>query len=209
MGILNSIPRYRITGENKNAYKHLMHFYEQMEYSRRAYTSMGNMHDVYKSRNSWWNEYDLGTLRADIRNLMRRLIDPHLKMRVVGFKEIRYPTFKHELPHFLNWLHYITGCRFIFLTRRLDDTCKSKWWAENPRCKEYLSKFEKDVENYIKENHHQDWFHLHFEKLYELDNKGNKVCVLKPEDFKELFVWLGEKFDENKIAEVLDVKYGY
>jgi len=199
MGALNSIPGYKIVGENKMAYLSLMEFYEKMNESLNSSINFAqNFNSGQDTTNPWWNDFSLNFLREQIRYLMSGLIDPERKARAVGFKEIRYSGVK-DLSRYLDWLYFITGCKFIFLTRTHKDVCKSKWHAENPKCPENLEAFEKRVWKHMEDNFHQSWFHLHFDDLHNT----------KPDKFKALFEWLGEEYNENSLATVLSRRYSY
>jgi len=199
MGALNRIPGFKIVGENKMAHVSLMEFYDKMEKARDGSVNFAqNFNSGQDTTNPWWNDFSLNFLRDELRYLMSSLIDPERKARVVGFKEIRYSGVK-DLSQYLGWLYFITGCRFIFLTRNLNDACKSKWHAKNPKCKENLEAFEKRVWSHIEDNFHQSWFHLHFDDLHNT----------KPNKFKALFDWLGEDYKESNLSKVLSRRYSY
>jgi len=199
MGVLNSIPGYKIVGENKMAYLSLMEFYNKMkDASDSSKTFAENFNSGQDTTNPWWNDFSISFLMKHIYNLMVNLIDPEGKARVVGFKEIRYSAVP-DLSQYLDWFYYITGCKFIFLTRNINDVCKSKWHANNPKCKENLVEFEGRVWKHMEDNFHQSWFHLHFDDLHNTN----------PDKFKALFEWLGEEYKESELSKVLSRRYSY
>jgi len=190
MGLLNSIDGYSIVGENNDSMKYLIDFYI-------------NMRDVVFNTNgkgvddAWYNKCSLEHLKLVVRRCMASICDPSHSAKCVGWKEIRY--IRHlgsDLGKFLSNLFFISDCRFVFLTRDLDDTCKSEWWARNPNCKKNLGSFEDFVFRYIEDNKSQDWFHLTYEDLC----KGN---------VRSLFSFLGEDFDYESVKKVLAHPWGY
>ena len=204
MGILNSIPGFRIMGENQDAYASLLTFYIRLMDSLASNKIMEKNWKVYKSCNSWWNEFDPDKIKERLRDVMVEHLDPYDNARVVGFKEINYGKHlklgRDNLWFYLEWLHSVTGgCRFIWLTRNLDDVCKSEWWSESPPedIVKKLGNFECFMEEYIgAHSGSQDWFHLCYEDM----------IVGKLEDF---FVWLGESFDKKRVDRVLRIPHGY
>ena len=193
LGVLNSIDGYTIVGENHNAYVDLRSFYEKMLSATQAYESndMG-----YESVNSWYARYDKEDLKQYVRELCASLIDN--KAHTVGFKEIRYPNLGFKLTGHLNWMHSVFKPRFIYLTRNIEDVCKSEWWAKNPaKSKATLTQFNNDMIKHIANHPAQEWFHLTYEDM--VDNRLEK-----------LFEFLDEPYDAKKLQEeVLNVRHGY
>lgn len=197
MGILNNIPGFCIRGENHNAFPFLMEFHNSMLNSLNGNEACEKNFGLVGSTNPWWNCFDEKKLSDNIRNIIVDVLDPDDKYRVVGFKEIRYPHLKTNLSVFLSWLWNITDCRFIFLTRNLEDVCKSEWWANNPiGCNKLLSDFVNQIQVHIDMYPEQDWFHVSYEDIRRNNLEG-------------LFDFLGEKFDRGEVERVLGVKHGY
>lgn len=198
MGFLNSIPGYKIIGENNDAYNYLMSFYEAMLTAKAANDNCERNFDCYKTQNPWWNDFDEEQLKQDIRQLANNLISPEGEAKVIGFKEIRYISHTNDLESYLNWLYYITNCRFIFLTRNKDDVVKSEWWGDgDPETQiERIDIFEQRIFNYIADHNFQSWHHITYEQMCNGAVKG-------------LFDWLGETISEEKIREILATPYGY
>ena len=196
-GILNSIPGYRILGENNDALQKLREFYNCFYNSHANYLNNIMPED---DRNSWYNPTPPEELKSALVNTMAHIIDPKFEAVTLGFKEIRYSGHLDDLEPYLDWMYHIFDCKFLFLTRNLDHTCVSKWHAGNPAgCKAKLTMFEQQMEEYIKSRPYQNWFHLHFPDLHNV----------KPEEFKSLFDWLKADFDEAKIQEVLSRRHSY
>ena len=201
MSILNSIPGYRITGENNMACTSLMEYHHKMIQAHASnYTCMQN-HNTIGPSNPWWNEYNPYTLKKKIRELMAYCIDPKDEHRVVGFKEIRYPHLLYNwdtpLYTYLDWLYEITNCRFILLTRNLDDVCRSEWLAKHyDENKIKFIQFEHAISDYMYQRLHQHLYHITYEQIIE-------------EDLQELFEWLGEPLDITRIDQILRMPHSF
>lgn len=168
MGILNSIPGFCIVGENWDSYKHLVSFYKGM---RRVFEQCKDKEQV--STNPWLNRFSLEDLKHACRGCMSNIIDPSGDSGVVGFKEIRYPSHvSSNLGDYLDNLYFITDCKFVFLTRDLEDVCKSEWHRNNLNCEHDLKEFEDYVHKYIDEHSYQEWFHLTYEDMCKGHLKG-------------------------------------
>ena len=198
LGILNSIPGYRILGENMNLFLDVKKLYLKTCNNLSAYVEMEKNFNLSGSRNSWYNPQSLSDIKRTYKEFIGGICDPDDKYDTVGFKEIRYSSMK-DLDSYLIWLNLITDCRFIFLTRNLEDTCKSMWHAKNPKCKEQLGAFEKRMTYFIRGNSYIPFFHLDYRDMVDAD-------------LSELFGFLGVEYDEDavdRIKKVLTKKHSY
>jgi len=199
MGILNSIPGYKIVGENNDALSPLMDFRWRMKKAKQSNDHMQRSYITYGPKNPWWNVHSDRQLDAAIRDLMTRLIANHEMVHTIGFKEIRYNS-HDDLEDYLTSINEVFHPKFIFLTRNLDDVSTSKWHAKNPiRVKEKLSKFETDVEEYITKHKEQNWHWIRYEDIKE----KNYIRV------KQMYDFLGEEFDVDVFNRVVSEKHGY
>lgn len=197
-GILNTIEGYCITGENNNAFLQLKQFYDRIVQAQNNNDHMENNWNVKNETNSWWNKSDEHDLLYHIRYLMNGLIDPTHQHDVIGFKEIRYNSVDN-LEEYLDWLHYITNCKFIFLTRKLDDVVQSEWYRRHPESsKKKLRKFEDKIKTYVTANLEQDWFHIRYEDIIS-ENKNLNL----------MFKWLDAPFVYDDVDKVLKTPHGY
>lgn len=204
-GVLNSLPGVRVYGENNMAVKHLWSFYREMVKSFSASENFEQNFGQFDSCNSWNNPVDYLQLQESTRSFFLDVYDPDRMFDLIGFKEIRYPSMsKGELFSFLRWLDYVfVPAKFVFLTRSLDETCKSKWHAiDSAKCRERLDRFTLFLREYYDSFcMSQDLFCLHFDSLHD--------DSLQALDFRPLVDWLGLCFDEESIDEVLCVRHGY
>lgn len=204
IGILNSIKGYHITGENNDAYKHLMSFYKEMLIAKNNYYNCIDNFNLLESTNPWYNTFDITDVKEALKNLTVNILDPHDEYDVVGFKEIRYNGHikTNDLSEYLNFLHTVYDPFFIFLTRDLNKVSISKWHARNPeKCKKNLTLFEEQIRNHINVNKCEKWYHIDASDM-----------INKSEVFYNLFGFLNVKLDDmlmNRIDEVLKVKHSY
>ena len=195
-GILNSIKGYKITGENENGL-YLLFKFDQTRIQSLAnyYTCMQNF-NIQKQQNPWWNEVNVTQLRDDLRQIITHMIDPDNEAETLGFKEIRYTSIK-DLEDYLDWMYALLGCRFIFLTRNLDDVLKSEWHKNNPEGDgKSIIQFEERIKKYMTMHENQQWYHITYEQITQGDLKG-------------LFKFLGKRYNATKIKRVLATPHGY
>ena len=197
-GVLNSIPGFCICGENMNACLDLMGFYKSWYNSISNYRS-NNMPVDY--RNSWFNPASVDMLKDACRDVLWKLCSVSSDDRVVGFKEIRWKGVE-DLEGFLDWLYVVFNARFLFLSRDHAEICNSKWFRESRNCENMLQEWEARVGSYIASHPYQDWFWLDVGRLHPRDS-------VSPDRFRDLFSWLGESFDREKLQGVLDKNWGY
>ena len=195
MGVLNSITGFSICGENDCACEELFGFYKKFD---RSICSFENNVMPLDSRNSWFQTLSRSGLKSVCQDFLWSLFSGSGSDRVVGFKEIRWD--KPFFEDLVLWLNIVCGrCRFLVVTRNLDDTCRSAWHAGSPSCRERLKAFEDRVFGFFGSHSYIDSFFLHFDDLY-----GVSV-----DSFRDLFVWLGVDLDEGAVQAVLDRKHSY
>jgi len=196
-GVLNSIPGYSICGENMDACQHLYSFYKSW---KNSIDSFHNNSMPVDGRNSWYQVADFNLLKLSCRNLVWNLCACHDTM-VTGFKEIRWRShLDKDFYRYLFWFNEVFCPRFIFLTRDLDETCQSAWFKGNPKCKNILQDFNRQVSDFFITHSYINCFHLDLGKLH-----GG----VAPDKFVDLFDWLGEEYVESDVQKVLDVRWGY
>jgi len=199
MGILNSIPSFRILGENNNMFTMVKKLYIEACNNIAASAEMEREFNLHGSQISWWNPQSHADIKQVFRSFIGGLLDPLDEFDTVGFKEIRYQKMGRSFESFLIWLHMLTDCRFIFLTRNLDDTCKSMWHAENPNCKQELEVFERNMMFFIRANSYIPVFSITYGDIVDKDLHG-------------LFDFLDVEYDDDakdRIEKVLKKKHSY
>lgn len=195
MGILNSIDGYLIRGENNNLFYHFFHIYQQLSGMSLYGTAKKEIADP---TSSWFNDINLLQTSAVLLRLWTDILDPKQVARVTGFKEVRWMDIKEtRFPQILKLLHWMTDCKFIFNKRNLDDVVKSSWWAENPEeSRKTIMAFETRMDAYV-EAHPEHCFQITYEDV-----------IGKTPRLKEMFDFLNESYDEDRIDGVLRVRYG-
>lgn len=193
-GILNSIPGYQIHGENRMVVQHLYNWQRAIDLQLTKANGLGA-----GPKSSWYGlrRYPRGTALEDMRRLvLRTLLRPRPKTRVVGFKEIRWP--REDLSGLIDFMtELFPEARFIFNTRNPEDVAKSKWWADVPDALEQIAAREKHWES-LRTGLGDRAFWVHYD-----DYVGD------PETLRPMFSWLGEPFDREAILRVMSKKHSY
>ena len=196
MGLLNSLPRYCIRGENGNVLHKIFQACETLRSLRASPATKNSANGT----NPW---FGLDSTNPD--KFARRLVDafvdevlaPGRADRTIGFKEIRFS--KEEMPDFEGYLGFVRasfpGCRIIFNHRKLTDVAASKWWSTMPAAPEKLQ-FIEDRFNSVGDS--AEVFHFHYDRI------GDSL-----DHVRELFAFLGERFDEAAVRKVLSVRHSY
>jgi hypothetical protein len=194
-GILSSIPGYLIRGENGGVAYHLYRFHTIA--TRQSTTKGGGR---WRSPQSAW--FGIGgypqetALREMRRLLLTTVIRPTRDSRVVGFKEIKW--LQDDLHEYVDFLRVVfPGARFVVNTRNLDDVVASKWWAKDSDSRQVLAEAEARMLA-LMERLGGDAYHIHYDDY-----------VQSPEKLRGLFEWLGEDFDESRVAEVMAKRHSY
>lgn len=196
MGLLNSMPHYCIRGENNNLL-HRLYWSCDALYGALASPSAKN---AASPTNPWF-----GLDKTNPGRFAERLIDafvdevlvPGPNHTTLGFKEIRFS--QHEVPDFEAYMAFVRrsfpGCKIIFNHRNLADVAASKWWATMPAAPEKL-KFIEDRFDSVPSG--PNVFHFHYDQIDD-----------DLEHVRQLFAFLGERFDEQAVREVLSVRHSY
>jgi hypothetical protein len=195
MGLLNTIPGYRIVGENGNT---LYRLYQADQGLREAYAKRGRdsnqpIHPWYGATDWRPDEFRRDLVDAFVANVLR----PGRDDRVLGFKEIRY-TEAHmkDLTRFLDFLgDAFPDSRIIFNHRRPDKVASSGWWASNPRALDHIRSADARLRAVPADDRH-----LHFE-FDDIDDSLKNV--------HELFRWLGEEMDEAAVRMTMARPHSY
>lgn len=193
-GILSSIPGYLIRGENGGVSYQLYRFHTT------ATKNSTNKAGRWRSVQSAW--YGIGgypqeaALQEMRRLLLTTVIRPEPDSRVVGFKEIRW--LQQDLHEYVDFLRAVfPGARFVVNTRNLDDVVASKWWARDPDSRQTLAAAESRMLGLV-DRLGDDAYHIRYDDYAQ-----------SPGKLRGLFEWLGEDFDEARLAEVMAKRHGY
>jgi hypothetical protein len=195
MSLLNTIPGYRINGENYNA---LYRLYQADAAITKAFQKHSDSRHLV-SRGAWYGaprmrpqlfRYELAA------SFVAHVLRPEPGDRVLGFKEIRY--IKSDMPDLTGFLGFLRrtfpDCKIIFNHRNVTDVANSSWWANSGRSVDKLEAADARLRAIP-----DDEQHLHF--FYDdIDDSLKNI--------RALFEFLGEEPDERAVREVLEVRHG-
>ena len=196
MGLLNSLPHYCIRGENDNLLYRLFWACQALNNHRAS----PNAKNVAKPTSPWFGFNNVNPGRFAER-LIEAFVDdvlvPGREHTTIGFKEIRFS--QNEVPDFEGYMAFVQrsfpGCKIIFNHRNLINVAASKWWAAMPAAPEKLQ-FMEDRFNSVQSG--PNVFHFYYDRIDDgLDH------------IRELFNFLGERFDEQAVRQVLAVPHSY
>ncbi|MGH8893687.1 MAG: sulfotransferase [Actinomycetes bacterium] len=194
-GILSSTPGVMIRGENGGVLEELFRFHETARGHRDRLSRPGALPPSHP----WWgiDGYSDETALRNMRMLvLETLLRPAADTRVIGFKEIDWPT--DRLPEMLAFLRAMfPGARFVLNTRDLEQVAQSKWWTRRPDAPTELRAMEATFVAAI-EGLGDDGYRVHYDDW-----------VAEPSRLRGLFEWLGEEFDEDRVRAVMDVRHSY
>lgn len=190
MSLLNTIPGYRVCGENYNALYRIYQADAAIEKAHRTSSGASNLAPT----SAWYGapRFRPGVFRRDLINsFVANVLRPQPGDRVLGFKEIRH-TESHvpDLSDYLKFLRQaFPNCRIVFNHRAVSDVAKSSWWTQVGRAAEKIKAAD---ERLLAIPADEQQFHFFYDGIDDsLDN------------IRELFHFLGEKLDERAVREVL------
>jgi hypothetical protein len=194
-GVLNSIPGYVIRGENGGALSQLHKIAIHSEFLRTEFETISR-----HPQDPWYGigEFESSRFAAYVRTLMvANFIRPPGDARCVGFKEIRYD--RKSVPALDDFLLFVEkvfpDCCFIFNVRNLRDVANSGWWSEESDVLAYLADFEARMwDAYNRRQGNAFWVR------YD-DYVGSPV------ELRPLFDFLGEPFDFDAVASIMNLEH--
>jgi len=196
-GILNSIDRYHIKGENNSVIHHLF-------WAARRLKAAYHEHGIYQTdcTNPWYGieNVDIEKFhREPVSAFIKNVIKPDKDDRTNGFKEIRYHELhENEIKDFTLFLtKYFDNPCFIFNERDILNTSKSAFWKNHDNPKNAINK---SLDN--------------MKKMYSLLKDFSywvnyDEYVRDPMQLEGLFKFLDEPFDIHKIRKVMAIKHSY
>lgn len=193
--ILQTIPGALIRGENYLAM-------ESLFIANRRVTKTVNMHKSKKPEldHPWY-----GADKIDVEQFNRKMVDafidevlqPDESTRWLGFKEIRYPMTGKSFESFLLYMQtYYKNPIFVFNSRNAEDVSISAWLKKSPKKKvlEKVRTMDRKFRDFCSKYPHIS-HHVTFEDL-----------LADPGCLRPLFEKMGEKYDADKVAKVLQKK---
>lgn len=194
-GILSSVPGVMIRGENGGAVRALFEFHRTVAGHRDRLSRT----EPLPPSHPWWgiDGYPDATALRHIRQLLLdTVLRPGPQTRLVGFKEIDWPT--ADLPDLLAFLSAVfPGARFVLNTRDLDDVAQSKWWARQPDARERLGTMQTALVTAL-DACGERAYRVHYDDYVE-----------DPAALRDLFRWLDLPYDEERVRAVMAVRHSY
>ena len=198
-GLLNSIPGTLVRGENGNVFSTFFEIFRHMHTMRLKHAN------AFTANRPWFgiSEISDSTLIEALRPTARALLLGDLvsesSLVCLGFKEVRYDELGDNLADYLDFLQELfPKAEVIFNTRDLSATCQSGWWKDRDpsAVHAHLSEVEKQFFDYAAGR--SNCFQIRYEDV-----------VGKSQVLRDLFVFLGAEYDENRVDAVLSQPHSY
>ncbi len=196
MGLLNTIPGYRIRGENLNVLYRLYHVDATLRQAHNQHVGddNGSPTNPWYGASSWQLDAFRGAL---LDGFVAHVLRPSAGSRVLGFKEIRYTDGDmKDLTEYLDFLRSaFPDSKIVFNHRLLTDVARSGWWADYP---EALERIKAADDRFLAVPADARHFHFYFDEIDEsLDN------------IRALFRFLGDEFNEARVRRTLATRHSY
>ena len=194
MSLLNTIPGYRIHGENYNALYHLYRAASAIRTGRERWSGP----DHLRPQSGWYGIPDArpGAFeQALLDSFVSHVLRPRRGDRVLGFKEVRYT--EGHVPDLAEYLAFLRqafpGCKIVFNHRDPTAVARSGWWTRMGKPLERVTAADNRLWSIPADEQH---FHFVYDRI---DGSLDHV--------RELFAFLGEPMDEPAVRAVLDTPH--
>lgn len=193
--IINTIPNSNICGENYGAVNSLLDFYMKLHNASRdqipGHYNPASYEDIISKnvKPSWYNSYQMPEMEQKIRDLIIAMFKKDSNTSLWGFKEIRYDS---QRIHFLKSFKSLFPQTKVIIQVRENIAAQSKssWYKDDRNASKKLQQTNVEFWNFYLAN--KDWcYFTTFERMFDKTNVQN------------IFSFIGEKYDENKVNEVL------
>jgi hypothetical protein len=196
--LINTIPNSNICGENYGAINSLLEFYRRLKITTKEYVPghlrPATFEDIVSKniKPSWYNSYNLNQMVQMIKIMIINMFKNSESTNIWGFKEIRYDS--GNINYIKDFKELFPQTKVIIQIREnLSAQSNSGWFKDNNNSLNYLKKNTKELIEFALVN--KEWCYLtSFEKMFDKNNIKNIFS----------FIGCGEKYDENKITEVLN-----
>ena len=186
--ILNSIPGYRIRGENNNALYGIFTAFEALHSAKERWGGEKRLFSWSGAEDIRPAEFAEKCVEAFVFDVLR----PQPSDRVIGFKEIRYFEIQKKLDAYIDFIkQFFPECRFVVNIRDPADVAKSRWWVRVENAPKLIAEFRNRLKQLALTDPSR--FYLVDYDLYSETGKA----------LQGLFAWLGEPFSEECVAAVL------
>jgi hypothetical protein len=194
MSLLNTIPGYRILGENYNALYHLYRAGTAIRSGREKWSGPSHL----RPQSGWYGAPETRPAafeRELLDSFVAHVLRPRPGDRVLGFKEVRY-TGAH-VPDLFEYLAFLRrafpGCKIVFNHRDPAAVARSGWWTRADKGEERVRAADRRLWSIPADEQH---FHVVYERIDDT-----------LEHIRELFAFLGEPMDEPAVRAVLRTRH--
>lgn len=196
--LINTIPNSNICGENYGAINSLLEFYRRLKTTTIDYVP-GHMtpftYDYLIRKNvkpAWYNSYNFNQMVQMIKIMIINMFKNSESTNIWGFKEIRYDS--NNINYIKDFKELFPQTKVIIQVREnLNAQSKSSWFKDDPNSLHFLKQYSKELIDFAYAN--KEWCYLiTFEQMFNTNRIRNLFQFLECE----------EKYDENKIIEVLN-----
>jgi len=198
MRLLNTIPNTNICGENFGAINSLLEFYRRIKTTTNDYVPghkrPANFDDIVSKniKPAWYNSYNYSQIIQIIKIMIINMFKNNETTNIWGFKEIRYDN--GNINYIKDFKELFPQTKVIIQIREnIMAQSKSGWFKEDKNSIKFLKIYTKELIDFGLEN--KDWCYItSFERMFDRNN------------LKNIFTFIGfqEKYDENKITEILN-----
>jgi hypothetical protein len=196
--IINTIPNSNICGENFGAINSLLEFYRRLKDTTFKnvpghLTSFTYEYIIKKNvKPSWYNSYNYNNMVQMIKIMIINMFKNSDSTNIWGFKEIRYDS--GNINYIKDFKELFPQTKVIIQIREnIGAQSKSGWFKKDKNAIPFLNKTSRELIDFASQN--KDWCYLTtFERMFDNNNIRNIFA----------FIGCGDKYDENKIKEVLN-----
>ena len=196
--IINTVPNSNICGENFAAINALLEFYRRLKDTTINYVP-GHLtpftYDYLIKKNikpSWYNSYNYNNMIQMIRIMIINMFKNNEVTNLWGFKEIRYNS--GQIKYVKDFKELFPQTKVIIHVREnIKAQSQSGWHKEDKNAINYLANTTQELITFAQQN--REWCYLStFERMFDRNNLQNMFSFLD----------CREKYDENKVTEVLN-----
>lgn len=196
--IINTVPNSNICGENFAAINALLEFYRRLKDTTINYVP-GHLtpftYDYLIKKNikpSWYNSYNYNNMIQMIRIMIINMFKNNEVTNLWGFKEIRYNS--GQIKYVKDFKELFPQTKVIIHVREnIKAQSQSGWHKEDKNAINYLANTTQELITFAQQN--REWCYLStFERMFDRNNLQNLFS----------FIDCREKYDENKVTEVLN-----
>lgn len=192
--IINTIEDSNISGEKWGAIENLLECYKNIKKTNHntpkyepKTTKFIECDELEKKKikPAWYNSYNYEKVKSNIKNTIISILHNNEQNlpRVLGYKEIRWYKKMHLVDEFVE---LFPNTKIIcHIDDNLDRQSKSSWFTTDPNAKNFLEEFNQEIINYSVKSK-SNCYLSYMKNLFDI------------EKVREMFEFLGEKFDEKK-----------